>query len=197
MATILTPLIRILVAAAGAGSFAVLGLSRGEPVSAAWLLTAAVCFTSLATGSTADSLPPESSPLTPTGRHPPSDSKMAAISFPRTDGSSSVITSRPLRDRGRWSGLRSPRSLDSCPARSGSIIGVVIGGAVQDFVILAASVRRDGKSLGQMAKDEIGPIAGYAALVAVLGIIVILIAVLGLVIVNALKASPWGTGRWH
>jgi carbon starvation protein len=73
------------------------------------------------------------------------------------------------------------------------IVGVVLGGAVQDFVILAASIRRDGKSLGQMAKDEIGPVAGYTALVAVLGIMIILVAVLGLVIVNALKASPWGT----
>jgi carbon starvation protein len=72
------------------------------------------------------------------------------------------------------------------------IIGVALGGAVQDFVILAASVRRDGKSLGQMAKEEIGPIAGFTALVAVLGIMIVLIAVLALVVVNALKASPWG-----
>src|SRR5206468_4643050 len=72
------------------------------------------------------------------------------------------------------------------------IVGVAIGGAVQDFVILCSSVRRDGKSLGQMAKEEIGPLAGYTALVAVLGIMIVLIAVLGLVVVNALKSSPWG-----
>src|SRR6476646_1501384 len=72
------------------------------------------------------------------------------------------------------------------------IVGVAIGGAVQDFVILCASVRRDGKSLGQMAKEEIGPVAGYTALIAVLGIMIVLIAVLALVVVNALKASPWG-----
>ena len=64
---------------------------------------------------------------------------------------------------------------------------------MQDFVILCASVRRDGKSLGQMAKEEIGPVAGFTALVAVLGIMIVLIAVLALVVVNALKASPWGT----
>jgi carbon starvation protein len=69
----------------------------------------------------------------------------------------------------------------------------VLGGAVQDFVILCASVRRDGRSLGQMAKDEIGPFAGITALIAVLGIMVVLISVLALVIVNALKSSPWGT----
>jgi carbon starvation protein len=73
------------------------------------------------------------------------------------------------------------------------LVGVAIGGAVQDFVILAASVRRNGKSLGQMAKEEIGPLAGYTALVAVLGIMIVLIAVLALVVVNALRGSPWGT----
>src|SRR6185436_10688192 len=73
------------------------------------------------------------------------------------------------------------------------LVGVALGGAVQDMVILAASTRRNGKSLGQMAKEEIGPIAGFTALVAVLGIMIVLIAVLALVVVNALKSSPWGT----
>jgi len=68
----------------------------------------------------------------------------------------------------------------------------VLGGAVQDFVILCASLRRDGRTLGQMAKDELGPVAGFTALVAVLGIMVVLLAVLALVAVNALKQSPWG-----
>ncbi len=73
------------------------------------------------------------------------------------------------------------------------IIGVVIAGAVQDFVILCASMRRGGKSLGQMARDEISPLAGIVALTAILLIMMILMAVLALVIVNALKSSPWGT----
>ncbi|MGZ8457615.1 MAG: carbon starvation CstA family protein, partial [Gemmatirosa sp.] len=73
------------------------------------------------------------------------------------------------------------------------IVGVAIGGAVQDFVILAASIRRDGKSLGQMAREEIGPVAGFTSLVAVLGIMVVLISVIALVVVNALGESPWGT----
>jgi len=72
------------------------------------------------------------------------------------------------------------------------VIGVVLGGAVQDFTILACSLRRDGKSLGQMAKEEINPVAGMTAMVAVLLIMVILLAVLALIVVNALKASPWG-----
>jgi carbon starvation protein len=73
------------------------------------------------------------------------------------------------------------------------IIGGVLGGAVQDFVILFASMRRDGKSLGQMAKEEIGKVGGFVALVTVLIIMVILLAVVALVVVNALKGSAWGT----
>ena len=72
------------------------------------------------------------------------------------------------------------------------IIGVVLGGAVQDFVILFASMRRDGKSLGQMAREEIGTVGGFTALLTVLLIMIILLAVLALVVVNALKGSPWG-----
>ena len=73
------------------------------------------------------------------------------------------------------------------------IIGACLGGAVQDFVILFASMRRDGKSLGQMAREEIGKVGGFIALVTVLLIMIILLAVIGLVVVNALKGSPWGT----
>src|SRR2546425_5564741 len=73
------------------------------------------------------------------------------------------------------------------------IIGAVLGGAVQDFVILFASMRRDGKSLGQMAREEIGKVGGLTALLTVLFIMIILLAVVALVVVNALKGSPWGT----
>lgn len=73
------------------------------------------------------------------------------------------------------------------------LIGGVLGGAVQDLVILFASVRRDGKSLGQMIKDEIGDFAGVVALIGTFAIIIILISVLGLIIVKALKHSPWGS----
>ncbi|MGB8354758.1 MAG: carbon starvation CstA family protein [Chthoniobacteraceae bacterium] len=72
------------------------------------------------------------------------------------------------------------------------LIGAVLGGAVQDFVILFASIRRDGKSIGQMIKEELNKPAGIVALVAVLAIIIILLAVLALVVVNALAESPWG-----
>ena len=73
------------------------------------------------------------------------------------------------------------------------IIGSVLGGCVQDMTILMLSMRRDGKSLGQMARDELGPVGGFAALIGTLMIMIILIAVLGLVVVNAMKHSPWAT----
>ena len=73
------------------------------------------------------------------------------------------------------------------------VVGVIFAGAVQDMVVLFFSMRRDGKSLGQMARDEIGPVGGIAALVAVLSIMIILLAVLAIVVVNALANSPWGT----
>ena len=73
------------------------------------------------------------------------------------------------------------------------IIGAVLGGAVQDFVILFCSMRRDGKSLGQMAREEVGKVGGITALLTVLLIMIILLAVIALVVVNALKGSPWGT----
>src|SRR5438876_632912 len=72
------------------------------------------------------------------------------------------------------------------------IIGAVLGGAVQDFVVLFASMRRDGKSLGQMAREEIGKVGGFTALLTVLMIMIILLAVVALVVVNALRDSPWG-----
>ena len=72
------------------------------------------------------------------------------------------------------------------------MIGAVLGGAVQDFVVLFCSIRRDGKSLGQMAREEIGKVGGFTALITVLLIMIILLAVLALVVVNALRGSPWG-----
>jgi carbon starvation protein len=73
------------------------------------------------------------------------------------------------------------------------IIGAVLGGAVQDFIILFASIRRDGKSLGEMAREEIGKVGGFAAVVTVLLIMIVMLSVMALVVVNALKGSPWGT----
>ena len=72
------------------------------------------------------------------------------------------------------------------------LIGVVLGGAVQDFIILFASMRRDGRSLGQMVKEELNPAVGFIGVIAILAIMIILLAVLALVVVKALAESPWG-----
>jgi carbon starvation protein len=79
------------------------------------------------------------------------------------------------------------------PGLTWLLLGVVLGGAVHDFVILAASVRRDGKSLAAIARAEINPVAGLTAMIAILFIVVIALAGLGLAVVNALERSPWGT----
>jgi len=73
------------------------------------------------------------------------------------------------------------------------VLGCALGGAVHDLTVLFCSMRRDGKSLGQMAKEEIGPVGGFTALLTVLLIMIVLLAVVALVVVNALKGSPWGT----
>src|SRR5262249_42597345 len=73
------------------------------------------------------------------------------------------------------------------------LVGAVVGGCVQDMTILLLSTRRDGRSLGKMARDELGPVRGSAALLGTFAIMIILIAALGLVIVNAMKHSPWAT----
>ncbi len=180
-------------AAAGAAAFARLALSRGETVSAAWLLTAAVCTYLIAYRFYSRFLASRVFALDPSRPTP-------AVRL--SDGRDYVPTNRWVVFGHHFAAIAGPGPLVGptlaaqfgfLPGAIWIIVGVVVGGAVQDFVILASSVRRDGRSLGQMAKDEIGTVAGYTALVAVLGIMIILLAVLALVIVNALKSSPWGT----
>jgi carbon starvation protein len=192
MNRLLSALIWVLISIAGAGAFAYLALSRGESISAAWLLTAAVCtylvgyrfyskfiaakiFALDAARPTAAVLNEDGRDFVPTNRWIVFGHHFAAIAGP-----------------GPLVGPTLAAQFGYLPGAIWIIVGVVLGGAVQDFVILASSVRRGGKSLGQMAKEEIGPVAGFTALVAVLGIMIVLIAVLGLVVVNALADSPWG-----
>jgi carbon starvation protein len=182
-----------LVALAGAGSIAILALSRGETISAAWLLIAAIATYSIGYRFYSRFIATkvfvlDAARTTPAVRH--------------DDGRDFVPTNRWIVFGHHFAAIAGPGPLVGptlaaqfgfLPGALWILIGCVLGGAVQDFVILCASIRRDGKSLGSMAAEEIGPVAGYTALVAVLGIMVILVAVLALVIVNALKASPWGT----
>ncbi len=183
----------ILVALAGAGALAGLALSRGEHVSAVWLLVAAICTYVVAYRFYSAFIAAKIFAL---------DDRRQTPAERLSDGRDFVPTNRWIVFGHHFAAIAGPGPLvgPTLAAQFGYlpgilwiVVGVVVGGAVQDFVILCASMRRDGKTLGQMAKEEIGPVAGYTALVAVLGIMIVLIAVLALVVVNALKASPWGT----
>jgi carbon starvation protein len=193
MARILSVVTWIGIAALGAGAFAWLALSRGETVNAAWLLTAALCTYAVAYRFYSKFIAARVFAL---------DAERVTPAERLNDGRDFVPTNRWIVFGHHFAAIAGPGPLVGptlaaqfgfLPGALWIIIGVVLGGAVQDFVILAASVRRNGKSLGQMAKDEIGPVAGFTALVAVLGIMIVLISVLALVVVNALRSSPWGT----
>src|SRR6266576_1346048 len=181
------------IAVAGAGAIAWLALSRGETINAAWLLTAAVCSYLVAYRFYSKLIAAKVFAL---------DANRATPAELLNDGRDYVPTNRWIVFGHHFAAIAGPGPLvgPTLAAQFGYlpgvlwiVVGVVLGGAVQDMVILCASIRRDGKSLGQMAKEEIGPVAGFTALVAVLGIMIVLIAVLALVVVNALKSSPWGT----
>src|SRR5437764_2113696 len=181
-----------LVSVLGAASFAWLALSHGETVNAAWLLVAALCTYAVAYRFYSKFIATKVFAL---------DAARPTPAVRLNDGRDFAPTNRWVVFGHHFAAIAGPGPLVGptlaaqfgfLPGAIWIIVGVALGGAVQDFVILCASVRRDGKSLGQMAKEEIGPVAGLTALVAVLGIMVVLLAVLALVVVNALKSSPWG-----
>jgi carbon starvation protein len=183
----------VLIAMLAAASFARLALSRGETVSAAWLLTAAVCSYLVAYRFYSKLIAAKVFAL---------DAKRPTPAVRLDDGRDFVPTNKWIVFGHHFAAIAGPGPLvgPTLAAQFGFlpgiiwiVVGVALGGAVQDFVILTSSVRRNGKSLGQMAREEIGPVAGVTALVAVLGIMIVLLAVLALVVVNALKSSPWGT----
>jgi carbon starvation protein len=192
MRRFLSALLWVGVAALGAAGFAVLALSRGETVNAAWLLVAGV-------GSYVVGYRFYSRFLT---------LKVFGLDDHRATPAERLNNGRDFVPTNKWvlyghhfaaiagaGPLIGPvlaAQFGYLPGTLWLVAGVVFGGAVQDFTILVASMRRDGKSLGQMAKEEINPVAGMAAMVAILAIMVILLAVLALVVVNALRRSPWG-----
>jgi len=178
--------------AVGAAAFAVLALSRGETVNAAWLLTAAVCTYAVAYRFYSKFLATRVFGL---------DDRRATPAERFNNGRDYVPTNKwvlyghhfaAIAGAGPLVGPVLAAQFGFLPGTLWLVIGVVLGGAVQDFVMLFCSLRRDGKSLGQMAKEEVNPAAGATAMLAVLFIMIILLAVLALIVVNALKASPWG-----
>lgn len=185
---ILWPAIAII----GAFSFAALALGRGESVNAVWLVTAALSVYFIAYRFYSKFIAEKVLQLDPSRPTP---------AMRHNDGMDYVPTNKwvlyghhfaAIAGAGPLVGPVLAAQMGYLPGTIWILAGVVAAGAVQDFIVLFLSVRRDGKSLGEMIKMELGPIPGALALVGVLAIMIIILAVLALVVVKALTASPWG-----
>jgi carbon starvation protein len=181
-----------LIAALGAAGFAVMALNSGESVNAIWLLTAAVCSYAIAYRFYSRFIARKVFEL--------DDSRMTPAEI-NNDGKDYVPTNKwvlfghhfaAIAGAGPLVGPILAAQMGYLPGTIWIVVGVVLAGAVQDFIILFGSMRRNGKSLGEMIKEEIGPVTGLIAMVGILGIMIILLAVLALVVVKALAGSPWG-----
>ena len=186
-------LIWTLVAVLGALSLATVALHRGEAISAIWLVAAALCTYALGYRFYSKFIAAKVLTL---------DAMRATPAERLENGRDFIRTNKWVVFGHHFAAIAGPGPLVGpvlaaqfgyLPGALWILVGAVFGGCVQDFVILLCSVRRDGKSLGQMARDEISKTAGIVAFVAVISIMVILLAVVALVVVNALKDSPWGT----
>jgi len=182
-----------LVALLGAGAVGGIALNRGESINALWFITAALCVYAIAYRFYGAWLA----------------TKVLLVDETRATPAERLDNGRDFIPTNKWivfghhfAAIAGPGPLVGptlaaqfgyLPGTLWILFGAVLGGCVQDMVTLFFSVRRNGRSLGQMARDEIGPVGGAAALVGTFAIMIILIAVLGLVVVNAMKHSPWAT----
>lgn len=180
------------VALVGAAAFATLAWRRGEAINALWLVAAALCSYALGYRFYSKFLA----------------AKVLALDAMRATPAERLDNGRDFMPTNKWvvfghhfAAIAGPGPLVGpvlaaqfgyLPGTLWILVGAVFGGCVQDFVILLFSVRRDGKSLGQIAREEVGKTAGTVSFIAVLSILIILLAVVALIIVNALKDSPWG-----
>ena len=188
-----TVVVWTLVALVGAAGWSVLALARGEDVSAAWMVAAALGSYAIAYRFYAKFIAYKVLRVDRT-RATPAERLNNGIDFHPTDRR--VLLGHhfaAIAGAGPLVGPVLAAQMGYLPGTVWIIAGVVFAGAVQDMVVLFFSTRRDGRSLGQMAREEIGPFGGAAALVAAFAIMIILLGVLALVVVNALAASPWGT----
>ncbi|WP_435628204.1 carbon starvation CstA family protein [Candidatus Ferrigenium straubiae] len=181
------------VALLGAAAVGGIALNRGESINALWFVTAALCVYAIAYRFYAAWIA----------------ATVLCIDETRATPAERLNNGRDFMPTNRWvvfghhfAAIAGPGPLIGptlaaqfgyLPGTLWILIGAVLGGCVQDMVTLFFSTRRDGRSLGQMARDELGSIGGIAALIATFLIMIILIAVLGLVVVNAMKHSPWAT----
>ena len=192
MNRLLSSLAWLAVALVGAGALGAIALWRGEPVNGVFFVVGAACTYLVAYRFYSAFLAARVLSL---------DATRATPAERLDDGRDFVPTNRWVVLGHHFAAIAGPGPLVGptlaaqfgyLPGTLWLVAGAVLGGGVQDFVILFFSLRRDGRSLGQIARDEVGRRAGFLAMVSVLAIMVILLAVVALVVVNALKHSPWG-----
>jgi carbon starvation protein len=181
------------VAVFGAGAVSTIALRRGEPINALWLVVAATCCYALGYRFYSKFVAAKILAL---------DGLRATPAERLENGRDFLVTNKWVVFGHHFAAIAGPGPLVGpvlaaqfgyLPGTMWVLAGAVFAGCVQDFVILLFSVRRDGKSLTEMAKSEIGRVGGLVAYVAVIAILIILLGVAALIVVNALKASPWGT----
>src|ERR1700679_3303073 len=192
MKKLLGNLFWLILAVTGGWAFITLATSRGEPINSSYILVAALCTYAIGYRFYSKWIATRVLVL---------DDRRATPCEVHDDGKDFVKTNKWIVFGHHFAAISGPGPLVGpvlaaqfgyLPGTLWILIGVVLGGAVQDFVILFSSLRRNGKSLGQMLKEEMNTVAGYIAMLAILAILVILLAVLALVIVNTLAESPWG-----
>jgi carbon starvation protein len=177
----------------GAFSLGVVALDRGETINAVWLVTAAVSILMIAYRFYSRFIADSVLRLDPS-RATPAVRRNDGLDFVPTD--KRVVFGHhfaAIAGAGPLVGPVLAAQMGYLPGTLWILVGVIFAGAVQDFMVLFFSVRRDGKSLGDMARAELGPAAGVVGMIGVLMIMFIILAVLALVVVKALAASPWGT----
>src|SRR5688572_8226611 len=188
----LSMLLWLAVVLAGVWAYATLALHRGEPLNSAYILVAALCTYAIAYRFYSKWVAAKVLVL---------NDRRATPCEVHDDGRDFVKTNKWIVFGHHFAAISGPGPLVGpvlaaqfgyLPSAIWILIGVALGGAVQDFVILFASMRRNGKSLGQMVKEELNPVAGGIAVMAILAIMIILLAVLALVVVKALAESSWG-----
>jgi carbon starvation protein len=181
------------VALLGAGALGKIALDRGEPLNATWFVVAAACSYLVAYRFYSAFLAAKLLTL---------DDKRATPAECHDDGRDFVPTNKWVLFGHHFAAIAGPGPLVGptlaaqfgyLPGTLWLIAGAAFAGCVQDFVILFCSIRRNGKSLGEMAREEVSRRGGFIAQLAVLAILIILLAVVALVVVNALKSSPWAT----
>jgi len=188
----LSLLLWIAISALGAGSVAFSAFHKGETINALWIVVAGLCSFAVAYRFYSKWLITKVLVL---------DSQRATPAHTKQDGKDFVPTNKWVVFGHHFAAIAGPGPLVGpvlaaqfgyLPGMLWILIGATLGGGVHDAIVMFASIRRGGKSVGQMLKEEVNPVVGFVAMISVLTIMTILLAVLGLVVVKALAESPWG-----